>query len=382
MARKRGNGEGSVYFDAKRRRYVAAVTLDFRRDGSQVRRAFVGKTRAEAVAKMDAEVALLRQGLPLPSATETVGGFLEHWRDEVLPGSVSLGTEEVYRRVLRLYVLPVLSKIKLRDLTPAHVSDLLRIMEDEGLAAETQRMARAVLRRALRRAEQEGRVSRNVAAIADGPRVRRAEGRTLTPEQAKALLKAAADERLEGAIVLMISLGLRRGETLGLAWHDIDLDRVPATLRVRRQLQRLQGCLQLVDVKTPRSKRTLYLPDALVELLRSHRAKQGEERLLLGPEWRNSDGLVFATPKGTPVEPRNFSKVVSDVCRRAAIGHWSPHELRHSCASLMLAMGVPLEVVSETLGHSSIRLTKDVYGHLMEPARKDAAKAMQRALWE
>ena len=382
MAGKRGNGEGSVYFDAKRRRYVAAVTLDFRRDGSQVRRAFTAKTRAEAVAKMDAAVAKLREGLPLPSATETVGGFLEHWREDVLPGSVSPGTEDVYRRVLRLYVLPILGTIKLRDLTPAHVSDLLRVMHDEGLAAETQRMARAVLRRALRRAEQEGRVARTVAAIADGPRIRRAEGRSLTPEQARALLHAASGERLEAAMLLMIGLGLRRGETLGLAWEDVALDRDPATLTGRRQLQRLQGRLQLVEVKTVRSKRTLHLPDQLVDSLRAHRARQAEERLLLGPEWRDVDNLVFTTPKGTPAEPRNFSKVLSDVCQRAGIGHWSPHELRHSCASLMLAMGVPLEVVSETLGHSSIRLTKDVYGHLMEPARRDAAKAMQRALWD
>lgn len=91
--------------------------------------------------------------------------------------------------------------------------------------------------------------------------------------------------------------------------------------------------------------------------------------------------MVFTTPLGTPVDPRNFSRLVSRLCTRAGIGHWAPHELRHSCASLLLAQGVPLEVVSETLGHSSIRVTKDVYGHLMAPARALAADAMQQTLW-
>lgn len=115
--------------------------------------------------------------------------------------------------------------------------------------------------------------------------------------------------------------------------------------------------------------------------MRRHRSRQNEERLALGAEWRDEFGLVFTTPLGTPVDPRNFSRLVGELCQKAGIGHWSPHELRHSCASLLLAQGVPLEVVSEVLGHSSIRVTKDVYGHLLAPARAHAATAMQQTLW-
>jgi excisionase family DNA binding protein len=101
----------------------------------------------------------------------------------------------------------------------------------------------------------------------------------------------------------------------------------------------------------------------------------------MGEAWRNDSGLVFTTPMGTPLDPENFGHTVPRICEAAGLGRWTLHELRHSCASLLIAMGVPLEVVSETLGHSSIRVTKDVYGHLLAPARAAAADAMARALW-
>jgi hypothetical protein len=119
----------------------------------------------------------------------------------------------------------------------------------------------------------------------------------------------------------------------------------------------------------------------VVDALRAHRARQAAEKLAIGEAWRHDAGLVFTTPIGTPLDPENFGHTVPRICEQAGLGRWTLHELRHSCASLLLAMGVPLEVVSETLGHSSIRVTKDVYGHLLAPARAAAADAMARALW-
>ena len=182
--------------------------------------------------------------------------------------------------------------------------------------------------------------------------------------------------------MLALALGLRRGEVLGLAWSDLALDGDAPTLTVRRQLRRgRKGTgVALGEVNTAGSRRTLHLPAQVVDVLRAHRRRQAGERLSRGEAWRDENGLVFTTPLGTPVDPDNFKHYVSKLCRDAGLGHWSPHELRHSCASL-LAMGVPLEVVSETLGHSSIRVTKDVYGHMLPAARAAAAEAMGRALW-
>ena len=152
-------------------------------------------------------------------------------------------------------------------------------------------------------------------------------------------------------------------------------------VRVRRQLLRHHGKgVLLSELKTAGSRRTLHLSEPVVQVLRAHQSRQDDERTS-ARVWRNPAGLVFTSTIGTPLDPEVFGKSVPRICKEAGLGHWSIHELRHSCASLLLAMGVPLEVVSDTLGHASIRVTMDVYGHLLAPPKMQAAEAMRRALW-
>jgi integrase len=167
----------------------------------------------------------------------------------------------------------------------------------------------------------------------------------------------------------MLAFGLRRGEALGMHWSALDWD--AATLKVTHGVKRvrdraettnLSTRLVIGELKTARSRRTLFLSPELVELLRRHRARLAEERMAIGPAWREHD-LIFPSAVGTPMDPGNVSHWFSRICRRAGLGHWHLHELRHSGASLMLAQGTDLYVVSEVLGHSSVAITKDVYGH-------------------
>jgi integrase len=118
----------------------------------------------------------------------------------------------------------------------------------------------------------------------------------------------------------------------------------------------------------------------LVESLRTHKARQASERMALGPGWTDL-GLIFPSSVGTPMDPDNFAKELSKLTTKAGLGHWNPHALRHSGASLMLAQGTPLHVVSEVLGHSSICVTANVYAHLWEGQKRDAAEAMTAALF-
>jgi Phage integrase family len=148
-----------------------------------------------------------------------------------------------------------------------------------------------------------------------------------------------------------------------------------------RQLVRHDGQgVLLSELKTAGSRRTLHLSQPLVDHLAGHARRQSKEA---GTSriWHNEANLVFTSTIGTPLDPEAFGRTVPRICKKAGLGHWSIHELRHSCASLLLAMGVPLEVVSDTLGHASIRVTMDVYGHLLAPSRMHAADAMRRALW-
>jgi integrase len=251
---------------------------------------------------------------------------------------------------------------------------------------------RAVLRRALAQAEREGLIVRNVAALSQPPRLRQSDGRSLSVDQARDLLKAAKGDRLEAAYLLLLSYGLRRGELLGLSWAD--LNRSAGTLAVRRSVKRRKSArqsdgtysggatdrIEVSDLKTRRSRRVLYLTPQIMRALNAHASRQRKERLA-SPIWTDH-GLIFTSNVGTPVDPDNFAKEFSRICKAAGLGHWHPHEARHSAASVMLALGVPLEVVSEVLGHSSIYITKDVYGHLAEGAKRGAAERMAAALSE
>ena len=210
-----------------------------------------------------------------------------------------------------------------------------------------------------------------------GLRVERFEGKTLTLEQARQFLDAAKAERLSALYVAALSLGLRMGEALGLRWQDIDFER--RTLTVNRILERIgrgEGSkLQLVEPRTSRSRRTVNLPDATVRALKAQKVRQLEERLIAGSRWRDG-GLVFLSTIGTPIDPHALHDDFKRLLGKAGLPDMRFHDLRHSAASLMLAQGIPLRSIQDILGHSSIALTANLYAHVGEQLRREAADAM------
>ena len=380
MAKRRGKGEGSIY---KREdgRWIGAVDLGWS-GGKRVRKVVNGRTRAEVAKRLQEVQPTLAQGLTLAPDRLTVERYLGEWMTTRVPGTVSLRTEALYQRAVNVYINPSIGKVRLTKLAPSDVSRMLSELETKGYAPATRRMARATLRRALRLAERDGILARNVAAIAEGPKLDHREGRSLTPGQARTFLEAVVDNRLEAAYTVALALGLRRGEILGLAWEDVAHTEDVVALTVRRQLVRDKSGVHLSDLKTVGSRRTLHLSVPLVELLDRHRRRQVAEEVVRGKRWNNEWDLIFTSTIGTPLDPEQFGKSVPKICESAGLGHWSLHELRHSCASLMMAMEVPLEAVSEQMGHASIRVTKDVYGHLMPKSRAKAAEAMRSVLFD
>ena len=363
----------------------------------QLRRSVVGKSKRDVLRRMREVQRLTDINLPVPPKNLTVGSMLELWLSDVLPGTVSAVTEGQYRQVVRLYVGPRLGQRKLSELSPLDVTRMLRDMEQPtatcrmATAPNTRRLARSVLRRALRWAEIEGLVNRNVAGLANPVKVVQPEGRTMTPEQARMFLDHVRGDRLEALYVVALSLGLRVSELLALGWDDVDLDPRtggPATLTVRRGLKRVDGRgLVIEGVKTRTSRRTIHLPAITAARLREHRQRQRVERLQFPGQWPAKPlgvDLVFRSVRGTALDPSNVWGYLSKATRHAGavyedeerrvvkpgtgLGHWHPHELRHSAASLLLAQGVPLKVVSDLLGHSGINVTANVYAHVLAPA--------------
>lgn len=381
---RRGRGGDSIYQDGDRWR--GAASFGYGPDGRRIRKKVTGTTKGEVMRKLRelrAEVDLTQS---VPDDRLTVGAFLDRWANRSLPGQVGEKTLDSYADTVRLHLVPAFGRKVLRRLTVGEVDEFLSWKRSKGYSENSVRIFRAVLRRALRQAEREGLVTRNVASLSTAPRVRGDEGRALSVDQARILLAAVRGTRHEALLTIMLAFGLRRGEALGLHWSALSWE--AATLKVTHGVKRirvrvaeseLRTRLVVGELKTPKSRRTLFLTPQIVEMLRRHRARQAAERMAVGEAWEDH-GLIFPSEVGTPLDPDNVSHLFSRICRRAGLGHWHLHELRHSGASLMLAQGTDLYVVSEVLGHSSVAITKDVYGHLVEGQKRAAAELMSAEL--
>jgi len=344
------------------------------------RKTVSGRTRAEAAKKMRKLQHDIDSGLPPTDDRITVSDLFDRWLTQVLPHKVAQNTLANYTSLVRTHIEPDLGRRRLARLQPDTVQRFLHAKLSEGLSPRTVRHLRGLLVQALNYALRQGYVGRNVAALTDGPRQQpRRESRSLTVEQARSLLQAAEGDRLEALYVLMLSTGMRPGEAFGLPWENVDLRR--GRITISQALVRQPGGNGIGDGKTGRRGwRTVSVPPPTVQALRAHKVRQQAERRAAGSAWSDY-GLVFCTPIGTPLDPDNHRRAFSALTERAGLGHWHPHELRHSATSIMLAQGVPIEVVSKVLGHTSIRITADVYSHMMEQQNDAAAAAIGAALW-
>lgn len=208
------------------------------------------------------------------------------------------------------------------------------------------------------------------------PKAARYEVRPLTTEQARVLLEAIRGDRHEALYLVTMATGLRQGEAFGLRWDDVDLD--TGTITVRHQLQRINGTPTLTAPKSARSRRTIALPAFVVPALKAHRTRQKAERLAAGVRWQDWK-LVFTNPTGGPLTP-NVTTAFARLLKAAGLPKQRFHDLRHLCASLMLAQGVHPRVVMEQLGHSQISVTMNTYSHVAPALQREAAERMDALL--
>jgi integrase len=280
--------------------------------------------------------------------------------------------------------------IRLDRLKPSDVDGLVLKMraktkpplEDGGeprraLSDSTIRQTYTVLRAGLDGAVRDGLLARNPAAAVKRPGVERREARHLDTAGVGAVLAAAKDSRYHAALVLIASTGLRKGECLGLAWERVDLE--AGTLKVAATLGRIGDRLVLSEPKTARSRRTVPLSPAAVALLRKHKAAQAAERLRAANQWQDS-GLVFTTELGKPVDPRNLLRTIEVAAKAAGVEGVGVHTLRHSAAVAWLEAGVHIKAVADLLGHSSIAITGDVYGHTSDDTARAAVDGLSEVL--
>lgn len=289
------------------------------------------------------------------------------------------GTLAAYETRINLHVLPVLGAKRLRSLTTEDVDQWQEGLEAKGLSVAYRKEIRSALVKMINWAMARDLVLRNVAQLSPGPRGSGKRVESFTQQQAKAVLSALEGWRLQAAVVLMMTVGLRIGETLGLRWMDLSLEEGACTVSIRGQLVTKPSLHYQACPKTVDSLRTVDLPLRAVRALLEHREQQNQERQALGLGPAGPADYVFLTASQVLLDPSTLASELKG--RTADLGlSVHPHKLRHTAASLMIDGGVPVEVVSKILGHKSIRTTLDIYGHLLDKGRATAAGAMDQAL--
>jgi integrase len=389
MAGRRGWGEDSVYFDHsgecldadKHRhcpgRWRGVVSLGFGPEGRRLRKKVSGTSKSQVRAKLTELHDDLNDGV-VTQADYTVQKAIKEWLEDGLPGR-SAKTVSTYREVLAP-LSEIIGNIPLHALTAAHVRSALAKLRATR-STRTLAITHATLTRAIRHAEADDKVRRNVATLIETP-TGQDEGRpskSLTFQQAVALIAAARDAALYAYIVLSLLVGVRTEEARALRWDHVDLDGdpdaeppVPPHVAVWRSV-RAHG-----DTKTKRSRRTLQLPRMAVEALRVQLQRQADARLVAGVLWQDND-LVFASAAGTPLDASDVRRSLRAVCRKAKIGDgWAPRDMRHTFVSLLSDNGMAIEEISRLVGHSSTNVTETVYRHELRPVITTGAEVMDR----
>jgi integrase len=387
MAKRRGHGEGSIY-QRPDGRWCAIVTVGYA-NGKQRRKYIYGKTRKEVAEKLKEVLREQQLGVNIAPERLTVETFLTTWLEDVVRRRLRPRVYETYAQIVRTHLVPHLGTIQLAKLTPEQVYRMLVLLADAGKAANTIRNVHAVLRRALNQALRWGKVNRNVATLVELPKPTRVEAeqgagalqprqmKMLSPSQAQRLLDTVAGHRWACVYHVALELGLRRGEILALRWTDIDLDR--KVLAVTGTMHRHSGKLNRDAPKTESSRRLLPLTDRLIAALQEHKARQDNERARLGEGWVDLD-LVFTTGHGTAIEPHNLFDHFKAALRAAGLPKMRFHDLRHSCASILLAQNVHPRVIMEILGHSEIGTTMNLYAHVIPEVQQSAMQLLSQAL--
>lgn len=365
-SKKRGNGEGSIFrmSDGSWRAVVSCGSVGSKR----VRRTRKAKTRDDAKAKLREMLDEL-SGRVAVETTETVATWLDAWLNSADVKSLAESTQASYRGTVENHLVPLIGPAKLKSLSAVQIDLAFGRLQ---AGDRTRELAFVVLQSALRRAVRKGVIPFNPCDSADRPSSKREKIVPFTPLEVARILKEVRHDRLRAVHVLAFSLGMRQGEIFGLRW--IDVDWAARTISIRQQACDVSGRLVFRQPKTDAGVRTLTLAATAIEALRERQAEALREGQA-GAE------LVFLNERGRPILRSNFgNRHWKPLLKRLEIEARGYHHCRHTAASLMLGAGVPLHVVSQTLGHSKPSITLDLYAHLMSHQSDEAAEAMQRML--
>lgn len=287
--------------------------------------------------------------------------YLQNWLETYCEQRLAPNTIRGYRVNIEKHIVPYIGDIRLDKLKPIDIQGLYTKLLKSGLSGTTVRYVHNNLHKALAIAVRQQLISRNPADYVEPPTLDRYEVITLDISQVKRLLAASVGTEIYLPVLLAVTLGLRRGEVLGLQWQDIDWQE--RTLSVRRSATFVQGKMEIGDTKTRSSRRTILLPDSVVAELDKEQRRQAPCLPFQ---------LVCCRQNGAPLTTNALQHHFAEVLEKSGLPHIRFHDLRHTYATLMLRRGIPAKIASSILGHSSIGITLDIYSHVMTDMQQGA----------
>ena len=380
MARRAANGDGSIY-----------LRKDGRWEASSFQKTLSGKTKRYRVVHRDRDTArrLLAErvaddlrGRPLADTRWLTGAFLDHWLSQRVSRRDRPRTVELYEGIIRLHLKPYLAATPLPDLQRPQVQAMFDDMHDGGRSPRVIQQSRQVLRAALNDAIRQGLIHNNPATAVDLPKWERKEITPWGPDQVKAFLETAERSPWYGAYLLMAVYGLRRGEALGLQWGDFDF--AENVIHVERQLQRVNGQLELGPLKTSAGRRVLPLTGPVRAYFAQRALTAGivPDRAHWRPQLASDGRLMFTASNGGPVDPKTFYTKFKALAAMAKLPDNTLHHLRHGAATFMKNQGLPARDVQLILGHAHITTTQQIYQHADEAGQKAALDSIGQSLVE
>lgn len=307
----------------------------------------------------------------------TVDAFLDHWLN-VAKTKLREKTYRDYKAMLRRYIRPPIGSKIMAVLSPLDIQDIYQQLIDRGLSARTIRYTHAILRSALRQAVRWHLLVSDPTQGVQLPRLQSREMRVLTAEQARQFLRFALGTPHGDVFAVALTTGMRPSEYLALCWQDIDWEH--GTISIVRTLQRHDGQWRFGETKRARSRRAVKLQKWVLNLLNKLRSK-ASEGTMKGEVGLAFSDLIFTTAFGQPInEDYLVKKHYKPILRGAGLPNIRLYDLRHTAATLALAVGIPPKVVSEQLGHASAAFTLDTYSHVLPHMQEEAVAKMEAAL--
>ena len=379
MAKRRANGEGNLRKRKDGRwegRYTAGRAPE---TGRVIYKNVLGKTQAEAKAKLKQAIEEAKGLDTAKVGRYTVGQWMEVWFEHYAKIKVRPSSHQTYRGYIDNHIKPNIGKVPLEKLTSLELQKFYKKLlekgrvyriesrkQSKGLSAKTVRNIHQIISSAMKLAQEQKLIASNPAESCALPRLEHREMQTLLVEQLQSFFREARDSGVFELYYLELATGLRRGELLGLKWEDIDLEK--GNLRVKRQIARIDGKVVEAPLKTKNAYRTLPLAEDTIAVLKQQKKKVG------------SSHWVFPSPTGGPISPDSVLHMLHRVLKRAGLPMVRFHDLRHTFATLALQNGVDIKTVSGMLGHFSAGFTLDTYAHVTTAAQKEAARTMEKVL--